>query len=133
MWLAPEPVFSAVPRAIPKQLVPRLADEGIYLASESTMYRLLRIQPRSTRISRGSTRAVSGSAPLVITAPNRAWSWDITRLKVPTQASYLYLYLIMNVFSRRIMGGRYMKWNPRSLPPLSFNALARPMPLTHAA
>ncbi len=89
----------------PKQLVPRLADEGVYLASESTMYRLqrrfeLRGQPRS---STGShvTRATTVHRA---TAPNQVWSWDITYLPTPVRGRFLRLYLVLDVWSRRIVG-----------------------------
>ncbi|EPX56298.1 Mobile element protein [Cystobacter fuscus DSM 2262] len=88
----------------PRQLVPKMADEGLYLASESTMYRLLRAGPRWSRCAHGGDSTAPGLTPLLINAPNRAWSWDITYLKCPTRGAYLYLYLIMDVFSRRIMG-----------------------------
>jgi transposase InsO family protein len=89
----------------PKQLVPRLADEGLYLASESTMYRVARRYglrsrkrlPTTTHVTRANTvhRA---------TGPNRVWSWDITWLPTTVRGLYLYLYLVMDVWSRRIMG-----------------------------
>lgn len=91
----------------PKQLVPQLADEGLYLASESTMYRVqrrhgLRTQKRvlaRTHVTRASTvhRAMG---------PNQVWSWDITWLPTTVRGAYLYLYLIMDVWSRRIVGWR---------------------------
>jgi len=89
----------------PKQLVPQLADEGLYLASESTMYRLQRRhglrrgkrQVERTHVTRSSTvhRA---------TGPNQVWSWDITWLPTVVRGRYLYLYLVMDVWSRRIVG-----------------------------
>lgn len=89
----------------PKQLVPLLADEGLYLASESTMYRLRRrfglCAPR-----RGGSRTHVTRASLVhgATGPNQVWSWDITYLPTPVRGCFLYLYLVMDVWSRRIMG-----------------------------
>ena len=92
-------------RLPPKQLVPRLADEGIYLASESTMYRLqrrfaLRSQTRTTTRSH-VTRA---TAVHRATAPNQVWSWDITYLPTPVRGRFLRLYLVLDVWSRRIVG-----------------------------
>jgi putative transposase len=89
----------------PKQLVPRLADEGRYLASESTMYRLRhrigvgagrRPMPR-TAVTRATTvhRAVQS---------NQVWSWDITYLPTVIRGRFLRLYLVMDVWSRRIVG-----------------------------
>ena len=89
----------------PKQLVPLLADKGLYLASESTMYRLrrrfglgcsIRSMPR-THVTRASTvHRASG--------PNQVWSWDITYLPTTIRGRFLYLYLIMDVWSRRVVG-----------------------------
>lgn len=91
----------------PKQLVPKLADEGLYLASESTMYRLQRrhgLGANKPKRSRGYvTRARTVHHA---TRPNRVWSWDITWLPTTVRGVYLYLYLIMDVWSRRIVGWR---------------------------
>lgn len=89
----------------PKQLVPQLADEGLYLASESTMYRLqqrhgLRAQKRPVE-RRHITRA---NTVHQATAPNHVWSWDITWLPTLVRGRFLYLYLVMDVWSRRIVG-----------------------------
>jgi len=91
----------------PKQLVPQLADEGLYLASESTMYRVqrrhgLRTKQRTTP----RTQVARASTVHQATGPNQVWSWDITWLPTTVRGSYLYLYLIMDVWSRRIVGWR---------------------------
>ena len=91
----------------PKQLVPQLADEGLYLASESTMYRVqrrhgLRAQQRTTT----RTHVARASTVHQASGPNQVWSWDITWLPTTVRGSYLYLYLIMDVWSRRIVGWR---------------------------
>lgn len=91
----------------PKQLVPQLADEGLYLASESTMYRVqrrhgLRTKGRTTP----RTHVTRASTVHRATGPNQVWSWDITWLPTTVRGSYLYLYLIMDVWSRRIVGRR---------------------------
>ncbi|ATB26943.1 IS3 family transposase [Melittangium boletus] len=87
----------------PRQIVPRLADQGVYLASESTMYRLLRSHKRAECAKDLRTRARRGLERRVW-APNQVWSWDITYLNGPLRGSFLYLYMMMDVFSRRIMG-----------------------------
>ena len=91
----------------PKQLVPRLADEGLYLASESTFYRLQRrwaLRPMKRPIARTHvTRAVVLHSA---TGPNQVWSWDITWLPTTIRGLYLRLYLVMDVWSRRIVGRR---------------------------
>ncbi len=88
----------------PHQIVPRLADAGHYLASESTVYRVLRAEALLTH--RGRTRApVPRPRPIhVATAPDQVWSWDITYLKSPVRGVFWYLYLVMDIWSRRIMG-----------------------------
>lgn len=91
----------------PKQLVPKLADEGIYLASESTMYRLRR-RFASQSTTRPSSRTHVTRATMVHEAngPNEVWSWDITYLPTLVRGRFLYLYLVVDVWSRRIMGWR---------------------------
>jgi putative transposase len=89
----------------PKQLVPRLADEGRYLASESTMYRLRRRSGWGAR-RRPLLRTAVARATTVHRAvrPNQVWSWDITYLPTVTRGRFLRLYLVMDVWSRRIVG-----------------------------
>jgi putative transposase len=91
----------------PKQLVPQLADEGLYLASESTMYRVQRRHGlRTKRRPTPRTHVTRASTVHRATEPNQVWSWDITWLPTTVRGAYLYLYLIMDVWSRRIVG-----WN----------------------
>jgi putative transposase len=89
----------------PKQLVPRLADDGRYLASESTMYRLRRRVGLSARrppvLRTEVTRATSVHHAV---RSNQVWSWDITYLPTVTRGRFLRLYLVMDVWSRRIVG-----------------------------
>ena len=89
----------------PSQIVPRLADRGEYLASESTFYRVLRAHHqlahrRADRAAhkRSKPRALSASAP------NQLYSWDITYLPTRTLGAFFYLYLFMDIFSRKIVG-----------------------------
>ncbi len=89
----------------PRQLVPQLADDGIYLASESTMYRLrrrfgLRAPSRATACSHVTRATMVHRA----TAANRVWSWDITLLPTTVRGQFLHLYLVLDVWSRRIVG-----------------------------
>ena len=95
------PRFAQLP---PSQIVPRLADEGRYLASESSFYRVLREEKQLAH--RGKAKAPTHSRPpeLVATAPNQLWSWDITYLGTTVKGLYFYLYLIMDLFSRKIVG-----------------------------
>lgn len=89
----------------PSQIVPRLADQGNYVASESTFYRVLRaanqLQHRGAerpRTKRSKPRA------LVATAPRQLFSWDITYLPTLVVGSFFYLYLFLDIFSRKIVG-----------------------------
>jgi putative transposase len=91
----------------PKQLVPRLADDGIYLASESTMYRLQReFELRKHRPKTARAHVTRSTAVHRATHPNQVWSWDITYLPTTVRGRYLYLYLVIDVWSRRIVGWR---------------------------
>lgn len=89
----------------PSQIVPRLADQGLYLASESTIYRLLR---RTDQLKhRGAQRPRQPAPkpePLRATAPNQLYSWDITYLPTSIKGQYFYLYLFLDLFSRKIVG-----------------------------
>lgn len=89
----------------PKQLVPQLADEGLYLASESTMYRVQRRHGlRAKRKAANRTHTTRACMVHSATRPDQVWSWDITRLPTVRRREYLHLYLIMDVWSRRIVG-----------------------------
>lgn len=91
----------------PKQLVPQLADEGLYLASESTLYRLQRRYGlRRARRASIRTHVTRAAAVHRATGPNQVWSWDITWLPTVVRGLYLHLYLVMDVWSRRIVGWR---------------------------
>jgi putative transposase len=81
-----------------------LLDEGSYLASVSTMYRLLREGGETGDRRRHATHPARVKPELVATAPNRVWSWDITKLHGPAKWVYYYLYTILDVFSRYAVG-----------------------------
>lgn len=89
----------------PNQIVPRLLDEkGIYLASESTIYRVLRTKGQMAH--REPSRPATSKRPRehVATAQDQVWSWDITWLPGPIRGTFFYLYLIVDVWSRMIVG-----------------------------
>ena len=89
----------------PKQIVPRLADEGSYVASESTFYRVLREENLMSH--RGASRAPTKRHrpnEYVATGPNQVWSWDITYLRSPIRGAFFYLYVVVDVWSRKIVG-----------------------------
>jgi len=88
----------------PAQVYATLLDEGRYLCSERTMYRVLAAN-HEVRERRAQLMHPRYEAPeLLATAPNQLWSWDITKLKGPTTWSYFYLYVIIDVFSRCVVG-----------------------------
>lgn len=88
----------------PKQIVPRLADEGRYVASESTFYRVLAEHDLVAHRGRAKPPTKrSRPTPKVATGPGQVWSWDITYLPGPFKGSFFYLYLILDVWSRKIV------------------------------
>lgn len=91
----------------PKQIIPRLADEqGTYLGSESTLYRLLRAAAQLAHRERSRPATSSRPSEQVATGPNQVWSWDISWLPGPIRGTFFYLYLIVDVWSRKIVGGK---------------------------
>ena len=93
--------FSTLP---PAQIVPILADRGRYVASESTFYRILRRYKENIRRGR-SKRPTKRKAPqLVASAPNDIWATDITWLPGPVVGMFFYLYAIIDIYSRKIVG-----------------------------
>jgi len=91
----------------PSQIVPRLADRGDYIASESTIYRILREEKLMAH--RGRAKAPTKRyrpAVKVANGPCQLWSWDITYLASSIRGKFFYLYLIMDVWSRKIVGWR---------------------------
>lgn len=88
----------------PKQIVPRLADHGLYLASESTIYRILRAEEQLAHRGRAAAPVRRHKPIHTATGPNQLWSWDITYLRTPVRGIFWYLYLILDVWSRKIVG-----------------------------
>ena len=88
----------------PSQIVPTLADQGVYVASESSFYRLLRKADQLAYRGKAKPPTRKRPAPLQANAPNQLWSWDITYLASTVKGLFFYLYLIMDVFSRKIVG-----------------------------
>lgn len=91
----------------PSQIVPRLADRGLYLASESTMQRLLRSRHQNTH-RRSSRPARKRQKPFALkaTAVNQVYTWDITYLPTQIKGQYFYLYVFVDIFSRFIVGAQ---------------------------
>lgn len=88
----------------PKQVVPRLADDGRYIGSESTIYRILRAEGQDAHRGRAKPPTVRTVDEHVATAANEVWSWDITYLLSSVRGRFFYLYLVEDVWSRRIVG-----------------------------
>jgi transposase InsO family protein len=90
----------------PKQIVPKLADQGIYLASESTFYRVLK-EHKMLAHRQASKPAVSHRPKQhVATGPCQVWSWDITYLKSSVKGLFFYLYMIVDVWSRKVIAAQ---------------------------
>lgn len=89
----------------PSQIVPRLADKGEYLASESSFYRILKDAEQLHERGRAKAKQ-KRSMPTthVAKAPNEVWSWDISYLPSLVRGQFFYLYLILDIFSRKIVG-----------------------------
>ena len=88
----------------PCQIVPRLAEKGIYIGSESTIYRILRQAGQLKHRSKASAPRRKKPEPLRATAPNQIYSWDITYLPTPVRGRHFYLYKFLDIFSRKIVG-----------------------------
>ena len=89
----------------PSQIVPRLADKGLYVASESTLYRLLHqaAQMAHRRVERVPQKRSKPRA-LVATRPDQIYCWDITYLPTQVRGMFFYLYLFVDIFSRKVVG-----------------------------
>jgi len=100
--VANEPRFADVP---PARIVPMLADEGTYIASESSFARVLREHGQAAH--RGRAKAPQPGRPPtthIATAPRQVWCWDMTYLPAAVQGRWFHLYLILDLFSRKIVG-----------------------------
>jgi len=99
--LVNQPHYQSMP---PSQIVPDLADKNVYVASESSFYRILRAADQQHH--RGRSRAPEARSPRThcATAPNQVWCWDITWLPGPARGTFYYLYMMMDLFSRKVVG-----------------------------
>jgi putative transposase len=97
-----QPRFAAVP---PARIVPMLADEGVYLGSESSMARVLKAHGQNTRRGRAKTpKATRPPTTHIATAPGQVWCWDMTYLPAVVMGRWFHLYLILDLYSRKIVG-----------------------------
>ncbi|MFD2298116.1 IS3 family transposase [Paracidovorax citrulli] len=100
--VANAPRFADVP---PARIVPMLADEGVYLASESSFARVLRAHGQNAHRGRArSPQASRAPSTHVATAPGQVWCWDMTYLPARVAGRWFHLYLIMDLYSRKIVG-----------------------------
>jgi putative transposase len=88
----------------PASVYATLLDEGVYLASVSTMYRLLRQLGETGDRRRHATHPARVKPELLATGPNQCWSWDITKLAGPAKWTWYYLYVILDIYSRYVVG-----------------------------
>jgi len=88
----------------PCQIVPKLADQGSYIASESTFYRILKEENLLAHRGKSKPSRNNRPAPLMATGPNQIYSWDITYLKSPVSGGFYFLYMFLDIWSRKIVG-----------------------------
>jgi putative transposase len=100
--VANEPEYADLP---PSKIVPKLADRGIYIASEATFYRVLKaVNQLNHRQKAKPTAQRKKPRALTATGPNQIYTWDITYLPTAVKGIFLYLYLVMDIYSRKIVG-----------------------------
>ncbi|MEI7857727.1 MAG: IS3 family transposase [Methanomicrobiales archaeon] len=87
----------------PNQIVPALADKGIYIASESSFYRILKELSMNKHRQASQLSKHKPPEPYIATCPNQVWSWDITYLPLLIKGTFLYLYMVMDIYSRKIV------------------------------
>jgi putative transposase len=90
--------------AAPAAVYATLLDEGVYLASERTMYRLLAAAGETRERRDQLVHPPYHKPELLATAPNQVWSWDITKLLGPAKWTYYYLYVLLDIYSRYVPG-----------------------------
>lgn len=98
--IANSPEFADLP---PCQIVPKLADKGTYIASESTFYRILKEEEMDAHRGRSKEPVKRKPPTHIAAAPNEVWTWDITWLNAAIRGKYFKLYLIIDMFSRFIV------------------------------
>ena len=90
----------------PNQIVPTLADKGIYIASESSFYKYLREQNMINHRQNSKPAERKRPEEKIASGPNQVWSWDITYLHSPVKGAFFYLYMFIDVWSRKIMAAQ---------------------------
>ncbi len=89
----------------PSQIVPKLGDRGHYLASDSSFYRVLKAYGQAHRRGKSQLlKPIAAPKTWVATGANQVWSWDITYLPSTVRGQFMRLYMVLDVFSRMIVG-----------------------------
>ena len=102
LCVANEPRFACVP---PARIVPQLADEGVYIASESSFARVLRAEGQNAHRGRAKApKAVRPPTTHIASGPRQVWCWDMTYLPALVTGLWFHLYLILDLYSRKIVG-----------------------------
>jgi transposase InsO family protein len=110
----------------PEQIVATLAQESVYIASTSSMYRVLR--RRNAMAHRSESRKASvtrESTEIIVTEPNKVWAWDITWLRTPVRGIFLYAYTVIDLFDRSIVGWCIETYESDELSKLLFARITR--------
>ena len=90
----------------PRQIVPSLADQGRYVASESSFYRVLKSDQILTHRGKSKPKTMNRPKAFEAVKPNQVFSWDITYLLSEVRGQFFYLYMFIDIFSRKIVGWR---------------------------
>lgn len=90
----------------PRQVIPALAERGVYVGSEATAYRVLQRHGMQHHRERRRPPANTKPKELVARKPNQVFCWDITYLKGPIKGAFFYLYMVTDIYSRRIVAAR---------------------------
>lgn len=93
--------FASLP---PTQIVPTLADRGVFVASESSFYRVLKAAAQQHHRGRAKKPSSRVATSHCATGPNEVWSWDITWMPAAVKGQFYYWYMVLDVFSRKIVG-----------------------------
>ena len=118
----------------PKQIVPALADSGVYMASESSFYRILRAAELLHHRGRSASPATTKRPEAYVAdGANQVWSWDITYLVSNLKGVFFYLYLFMDIYSRKIVGWEVYEneSSEQAAEVLRITRLAEALPFNH--
>lgn len=94
----------------PAQIVPQLADEGVYVASESSFYRVLKQAQQQYHRGRSKAPVKSESEHHIAHGPNQVWCWGVTYLPSKVRGQVFYLYAVIDLFSRKLVAWEVYEW-----------------------